>query len=181
MIHEIIFLYKTQEKFCFIQSQEMNAIELDAIDLGLLRQLQQDCSLSNQTLAQRVHVSSATCLRRVKRLLELGLVEKRVAVLQPEVLAQALGHGLTAIVEITLERQDAQALEAFAAHACADDAVQQCYRVSPGPDFCLVVHTRDMPGYLALSQHLFTAHANVRNVKSFFSVQRCKFGAALPF
>ena len=57
----------------------------------------------------------------------------------------------------------------------ADAAVQQCYRVSPGPDFVLVVFAPDMPGYLALAQRLFTSDANVRNVKAFFSVKRSKF------
>jgi len=61
-----------------------------------------------------------------------------------------------------------------------EPAVQQCYRVSPGPDFVLVVHTKDMPGYQALTQRLFTQDANVRNVKTFFSVHRSKFGAELP-
>ena len=45
----------------------------------------------------------------------------------------------------------------------------------PGPDFMLVVHVADMPGYLALAQRLFTSDANVRNVKAFFSVKRAKF------
>ena len=64
----------------------------------------------------------------------------------------------------------------------ADAAVQQCYRVSPGPDFMLVVQADDMPGYLAVAQRLFTADANVRNVKAFFSVRRAKFDPriALP-
>jgi DNA-binding Lrp family transcriptional regulator len=56
-----------------------------------------------------------------------------------------------------------------------DPAVQQCYRVSPGPDFCLVVYAADMPAYLALAQRLFTSDANVRNVKTFFSIKRSKF------
>jgi DNA-binding Lrp family transcriptional regulator len=56
-----------------------------------------------------------------------------------------------------------------------DPAVQQCYRVSPGPDFVLIVHTRDMPDYLQLAQRLFTSDGNVRNVKAFFSVKRAKF------
>lgn len=158
----------------------MESIELDAIDLQLLDQLQRDASLSNQALAERVHTSPPTCLRRVKRLHEAGLIERQVAVLNPERMAQTLGHGLTAIVEITLDRQDAGALEAFEARIAQDAAVQQCYRVSPGPDFCLVVHTRDMPGYQALTQRLFTVDANVRNVKAFFSVKRSKFGAELP-
>ena len=58
--------------------------------------------------------------------------------------------------------------------------MQQCWRVSPGPDFVLVVYTPDMPSHLALSQRLFTQDANVRNVKAFFATHRAKFGTALP-
>jgi Lrp/AsnC family leucine-responsive transcriptional regulator len=156
------------------------AIQLDAIDLHLLARLQIDASLNNQALAELVHVSPPTCLRRVKRLVEIGLIEREIAVLSADTLAQVFGHGLTAVVEITLDRQDQAALEAFEQRVAQEDAVQQCYRVSPGPDFCLVVHAADMPGYLALTQRLFTADANVRNVKTFFSLKRSKFGASLP-
>ena len=149
--------------------------DLDATDLKLLAALQDNASLSNQTLAERVHVSPPTCLRRVKRLRDAGLIEREVALLSPDKLAAALGHGLTALVEITLDRQGAEQLEAFEARVVLDDAVQQCYRVSPGPDFILLVHVADMPRYLALAQRLFTSDANVRNVKAFFSVKRAKF------
>jgi DNA-binding Lrp family transcriptional regulator len=154
-------------------------MDIDSIDIALLAQLQQDAALSNLELAERVHVSPPTCLRRVKRLREAGLIARQVAILNPERLAAVIGHGLTAIVEITLERQDADALLAFEQHVAPDPSVQQCYRVSPGPDFCLVVHVRDMPDYQALAQRLFTTHANVRNVKAFFSIHRSKFGAEL--
>jgi len=119
-------------------------------------------------------------LRHLTLVGDAGLIERQIAVLSGERLAPLLGHGLTAIVEITLERQDALALESFERRVAADVAVQQCYRVSPGPDFVLVVHTRQMPDYLALAQRLFTADANVRNVKAYFSVKRSKFGAELP-
>lgn len=147
----------------------------DAIDLQLLDLLQTDASLSNQALAERVHVSPPTCLRRVRRLQASGLIERQVALLQPDRLAALQGHGLSAIVEVSLDRQGAEQLDAFQARAVQEAAVQQCWRVSPGPDFVLVVHTRDMPGYLALSQRLFTQDANVRNVKAFFATQRAKF------
>ena len=153
----------------------MNEIKIDETDLRLLDLMQTDASLSNQDLAQRAHVSPPTALRRIKRLRETGLIERQVALLQPERLAAVLGHGLTALVEITLERQSAEALDAFEGRATLDAAVQQCYRVSPGPDVVLVVHTRDMPSHLALTQRLFTSDANVRNVKAFFSVKRAKF------
>jgi len=100
--------------------------------------------------------------------------------LSPDRLAPLLGHGLTALVEVTLERQGAEHQEAFEARVVPDPAVQQCYRVSPGPDFMLVVHTTDMPAYLALAQRLFTSDANVRNVKAFFSLKRAKFDPRLP-
>src|SRR3954471_12301689 len=155
---------------------------LDAIDLALLDQLQQDASLTNQDLAARVHVSPPTCLRRVARLRKAGLIERQVAILDRDRLADVVGPGLQAVVEITLDRQDNEAMQAFEDRVVAVPEVQQCYRVSPGPDFMLVVQADDMPGYLALAQRLFTADANVRNVKAFFAVRRAKFDPriALP-
>lgn len=168
-------------KFYFFHNIFMEEIELDAIDLKLLESLQGDSSLSNQALAERVHVSPPTCLRRVRRLRDAGLIECEIAVLNADRLAAALGAGLTALVEISLDRQGDDWLEAFEARAVGDDAVQQCYRVSPGPDFILLVHVADMPGYLVLAQRLFTSDANVRNVKAFFSVKRAKFKPKLLF
>ena len=155
------------------------AAELDATDLLILDQLQHDADLTNQALAERVFTSPPTCLRRVKRLKDLGLIERQIAILSPDKLAPLIGHGLTVIVEITLERQDALALDAFESRVSADTGVQQCYRVSPGPDFVLITLASDMPGYLAMAQRLFTADANVRNVKAFFSLKRSKFAPQL--
>ncbi|MCE3271673.1 MAG: transcriptional regulator, Lrp/AsnC family-like protein [Ramlibacter sp.] len=149
--------------------------DIDQADLAILAQLQEDSSLSNLELAKKVHISPATCLRRVKRLWDAGLIEGEVALLSRERLAATLGHGLEAVVEVSLDRQGSEEQEAFEARVIADDAVQQCYRVSPGPDFILIVYARDMPDYLALAQRLFTSDANVRNVKAFFSVRRAKF------
>ncbi len=146
-------------------------MNLDATDLRLLDLLQTDAALSNQELAARALTSPATALRRVRRLVDEGVIECRVALLNP----QALGTGLTALVEITLDRQGAEHLDAFEARAVTEPAVQQCWRVSPGPDFVLVLFVADMPAYQALVQRLFTQDANVRNVKAFFSLKRAKF------
>jgi DNA-binding Lrp family transcriptional regulator len=147
-------------------------MELDSIDLRLLDLLQDDASRSNQGLAGAAHVSPATSLRRVKRLVEAGVIERQVAIVSPDVVP---GGGLTALCEVTLDRQGAEHLAAFEAKAVAEEAVQQCYRVSPGPDFMLVLWVHDMSAYHALVQRLFTQDANVRNVKTFFSVKRAKF------
>lgn len=158
----------------------MKDLNIDEADLRLLDLLQNDASRSNQALAEAAFLSPATCLRRVRRLRQLGLIEREVAILSPERLAQALGHGLTALVELTLERQGVEYLDALEQRLVAEPAVQQCYRVSPGPDFVLVVHVTDMPAYLGLSRRLFSADLNVRNVKTYFSTKRGKFEPRLP-
>lgn len=154
----------------------MKSIDLDETDLRLLDALQRDASESNQSLAERFNISPPTCLRRVRRLRESGWIESEVAILD----ADRIGPLLTAVVEVSLDRQDAASLDAFEQRITPDDAVQQCYRVSPGPDFVLIVTVRDMPGYQALAQRLFTSDAAVRNVKAFFSVKRAKFAPRVP-
>ena len=154
--------------------EENSSTLLDAMDRRLLDALQQDASPTNQALAGRMGISPATCLRRVKRLTDAGIIERRVALLAPA----RLGPELSALVEITLDRQGAEHLGAFEARVAADAAVRQCWRVSPGPDFVLVVQVRDMAGYQALVQRLFTQDANVRNVKAYFIVARSKFDTA---
>ena len=143
---------------------------LDAIDLRLLDLLQADASRANLALAEAAHVSPATALRRVRRLVAAGVIERQVAIVSPQ-----RAGGLSAIVELTLDRQGAEHLGAFEQRAVAEAAVQQCYRVSPGPDFMLMLWLPDMAAYHALVQRLFTQDANVRNVKSFFVTHRAKF------
>ena len=151
-------------------------ISFDATDLKILERLQGDASESNHDLAAAVHTSAATCLRRVKRLVELGVIERRVALLSP----QKLGVGLTAFAVVSLDRQGAEHLAQFVARAVAEPAVQQCCRVSPGPDLMLVLQVSDMAAYHSLVQRLFTQDANVRNVKTYFSVHQAKFGTRVP-
>ena len=146
-------------------------VTLDDLDRRILNALQVDVSQTNNDLAARVHASPPTCLRRVKRLLEAGVIAQQVAILAPE----KLGSSLTAIVEITLDNQAAERMVEFEEFVAGEAAVLQCYRVSPGPDFVLVLQVADMPAYHALAHRLFAAQANVRNVRSFFSIHRSKF------
>ncbi len=158
----------------------MSSVALDAIDRRLLDALQSDASISNQELAERVHTSAATCLRRVKRLVDSGVIERRIAILAPDRVASGLRAGITAIIEVTLDRQPAELQAAFEERAVADAEVQQCYRVTPGPDFVLIAYVRDTDGYHALAQRLFSTDANVRNVRAYFAVKRGKFEPRVP-
>jgi len=152
---------------------------LDTTDLQLLAILQANASISNIALADKLRISAPTCLRRNKRLLQEGWIEKQVAILSSDKLGRLLGHSVTALIEVSLDKQGEELLLAFETRAIQEAAVQQCWRVSPGPDFMLVVQVADMPAYLAFTQRLLTQVANVRNVKAFFSVKRAKFGTQI--
>ena len=145
--------------------------DLDDLDRRILNTLQVDASHNNAELAELVHVSAPTCLRRVKHLTETGVIARQVVIVAPE----KIGARLTAIVEISLDVQAVERMDAFELLVAGEAAVMQCYRVAPGPDFVLVVQIADMPAYNALAHRLFTSHANVRNVKTYFSTFRSKF------
>jgi Lrp/AsnC family leucine-responsive transcriptional regulator len=95
-------------------------IELDATDRRLLSLLQADCALTNDELARLAHVSPATSLRRVRRLVQAGVIERRIAIVS----AEAAGGGVTAIVEVTLEQQSAELLDRFERATAADACVR---------------------------------------------------------
>jgi Lrp/AsnC family transcriptional regulator, leucine-responsive regulatory protein len=158
----------------------MSSIALDAVDRRILDALQNDASMSNQDLAARVHTSAATCLRRVKRLVDSGVIERRIAILAPDRAASGLRAGVTAIIEVTLDRQAAELQAAFEERVAGDAEVQQCYRVTPGPDFVLIAYVATMADYQALASRLFTIDANVRNVRTYFSTKRAKFEPRIP-
>jgi Lrp/AsnC family leucine-responsive transcriptional regulator len=146
-------------------------IQLDELDRRILNALQDDASHTNAELAELVHVSPPTCLRRVKHLQDAGVIARQVAIVDPD----KVGARLTAIVEITLDVQAAERMDEFEKLVAGEAAVLQCYRVAPGPDFVLIVQVTDMPAYHALAHRLFATHANVRNVKAYFSTFRSKF------
>jgi DNA-binding Lrp family transcriptional regulator len=148
----------------------------DELDIRILDVLQQDASISNQMLAERVFTSAATTLRRVRAMEEAGIIERTVAILSPE----KLGASITAIAEITLDVQNAESFDAFDRLLAGEQAVTQAYRTAPSVDFTLILTVRDMAAYHALVQRLFTAANNVRNVRSRFVTRRSKFSVALP-
>ncbi|MFM2053212.1 MAG: hypothetical protein RL456_1249, partial [Pseudomonadota bacterium] len=92
-----------------------DAVQLDATDRALLRQLQADARLSNVDLAQRVHLSPSACLRRVRRLEEAGVIDRYVALLAP----RAVGQGGTSFTVVNVERTTTEALRRF------EEAVRQ--------------------------------------------------------
>jgi Lrp/AsnC family leucine-responsive transcriptional regulator len=144
---------------------------LDDLDRRILNALQVDSSHTNAELAELVHVSPPTCLRRVKQLTGNGVIERQVAIVN----TAKVGAGITAIVEVSLDVQAVERMDEFEKLVAGEAAILQCYRTTPGPDFILVLQIADMAAYHALAHRVFATHANVRNVKTYFSTFRSKF------
>ncbi|VVE52688.1 AsnC family transcriptional regulator [Pandoraea horticolens] len=154
----------------------MTRITLDDLDLRILSELQADSSISNLELSRRVHASAPTCLRRVRALSDAGVIARQIAIIDPS----KLGPALTAVVEVSLDRQTAEDYDTFESYICAEPVVTQCYRVSPGPDFVVIAEVGDMAQYDELARRLFKSSSNIRNVRTFFSTRRAKFEANAP-
>ena len=146
-------------------------IVLDELDRRILNALQADASQTNAELAEQVHVSPPTCLRRVKQLTESGVIAAPGGHRRP---GQG-GRAPDGDRRDHARRASGRAHGEFEQLAAHEAAVLQCYRVAPGPDFVLMVQVADMPAYHALAHRLFATHANVRNVKAYFSTFRSKF------
>ena len=138
-----------------------------------------------RTWRPRPHVSPATCLRRVRRLVEAGVIERRVALLSPE----RLGAGLTALVEVHARPPGRRAPRRLrGARGGRRGGAAVLPRVARARLRARRAGPPTWPAYHALVQRLFTQDANVRNVKSLLQRQRAKFeprasacrGAAQP-
>lgn len=151
-------------------------IKIDDLDQRILSALQRDAGLTHQELALVVRASAPTCQRRVKRLRDLGVISKIVGIVDPK----HVGEPLIAIVEVSLTTQANEVLDRFEMMMTRVDGVQQCYRVSTGPDFVLILALKDMQEYQAFASAHFTITNEVRNVRTFFSVKRGKFDTVIP-
>lgn len=108
-------------------------VQLDSIDRAILNELQQDGRLSNQDLAQRVHLSPSACLRRVKRLEETGVIAQYVALVNPK----AVGKQGTSYTIINLERMTSAALAAFEQAVLDSPDILDCFYVAGTNDYVI--------------------------------------------
>lgn len=108
-------------------------VQLDSIDRAILNELQRDGRLSNQDLAQRVHLSPSACLRRVKRLEETGVISQYVALVNPK----AVGKQGTSYTIINLERMTTAALAAFERAVQDSPDILDCFYVAGTNDYVI--------------------------------------------
>ncbi|WP_104205263.1 Lrp/AsnC family transcriptional regulator [Billgrantia saliphila] len=149
---------------------------MDRLDLRILDQLQQDASLTNQALAERVGLSPSACLKRVRRLRESGVIQREVAILAPE----ALGASLHMVVEVTMVRDDRTLYRRFTQRMEAAPEVMQCYQVTGEVDFVLIVSVADMESYDRFCDNVLDAGQDVHKFRTLISRKRTKFQTRLP-
>lgn len=149
---------------------------LDRIDRRILAQLQEDADITNAALAERVGLSPSTCLRRVQRLKETGVIRRTVAVVD----AEAVGRGLTAVVEVQLSHHGAPQRQDFIARVRQEPAVMQAWGVTGEPDVILVLQLATMSEYQGVIERLFAHDPLVERFYTYVAVETYKSRTAVP-
>ena len=150
-------------------------IVLDPIDRRILRELQADATVPIAELAERAGLSQPPSWKRVKRLTDAGVIERRVAIRDRE----QLDLGLVVFVSVRTSRHDEEWLNAFAKGAAALPEVIEFYRMSGETDYMLKVVVKDIAAYDAFYKRLIAA-APLQDVSSAFAMEQIKFTTALP-
>ena len=148
---------------------------LDDTDKAILNLLQDDATLPLKTIAETVHVSTATAQRRIAQLIENKVISKQVAIVDPT----KVGYGLTAFVMIEMERSNDSMQRRFERVMREHPQVMSCYEISGDFAFLLVINAKNMSDYHALTRHLLTYENNVRNFKSQFVMNFTKSGTKI--
>lgn len=152
-------------------------VKIDKIDRSILEQLQQDGSLTNQELADKVGLSPSPCLRRVRALEEAGIIVSKVTVLDHK----KLGLSLTAIILIGMDRHTPERFAEFEARVGEYPEVQECYLITgQDADYMLKVVVPDMDHYHHFLLNRITRIQGVSGVHSSFVLRRVIDSTALP-
>ena len=149
--------------------------KLDRADVAILSELQNDGSLSIAALSERVGLSTTPCWKRLKRLEEDGIIERRVALLN----RKKVGLPVTVFVSVRTAHHDEKWLAQFAATVIALPEVVEFHRMSGDVDYLLKVVTSDIDGYDRIYKRLIKV-AQLTSVSSAFSMEQIKFTTALP-
>lgn len=148
---------------------------MDNTDLRILAIIQEDASLSVAEVAKRVNLSQTPCWRRIQRMEESGVIDRRVALADPD----KLGLGLTVFVEIEANDHSRAWLDAFASTVLAMPEVMEVYRMAGDVDYLLRIAVANMNAFDDFYRRLIEA-VPLKNVTSRFSMERVKFTTAYP-
>ena len=149
---------------------------MDLIDKRILWEVQRNGRLQNVDLAQKVGLSPSPCLRRVKQLEDDGIIEKYVALLNP----QKINLGLTVFARIWLKGQDEKTVNAFVEAIQSMDEVVECQLMAGDCDFFLRIMVADLDAYRQFQIQRLNKISSIQNVKTEIPMQKIKQTTALP-
>ncbi len=148
---------------------------MDSTDLKILAILQEDSSLAIAEVSARVNLSQTPCWRRIQRLEASGVIERRVAILNP----QAMGFDISVFVSIESGDHSPEWLARFSALLSEMPEVMEVHRMAGDIDYLLHVTVRSMAAYDEFYRKLID-HVPLKNVTSRFAMERVKFTTAYP-
>jgi DNA-binding Lrp family transcriptional regulator len=154
----------------------MPVATLDEIDRKILRQLQENARIPNASLAERVGLSPAPCLRRVRALEEGRVIRKHVTLINPA----AVNLGVTVFVQISLDLQVEGRLDIFERAIMRCPEVLECYLMTGDADYLVRVVVPDVAAYERFLKNTLTRIEGVAGIKSSFALKQVKYSTVLP-
>jgi len=151
-------------------------MSLDTTDKKILSLLQQDASLSLQQIAEQLNLTSTPCWNRIKRLEETGVIQKRVALIDPE----KVGLELVAFVQIKTHQHSESWLVECIEQVKGLAQVLEFYRMAGEYDYLLKVIVKDMRSYDQFYQQLVNNVQGLTDVNTSFAMQQLKLTTELP-
>ena len=149
---------------------------LDSFDFAILRILQQNNRIALQEIGRAVNLSAAAVQRRVRRMEDASIIQANIAMVDPA----AVGRPITVIVEVVVDSEHANLLDAARNDFASAPEVQQCYYVTGAVDFILVLTVPTMEEYERLSRRLFLENTNVKHFQTYVVMNRVKTGVSVP-
>lgn len=149
---------------------------MDAIDIKILRELQENAKLTNVELASRVNLSPSPCLSRVRALEASGCINRYVTLLDP----LTMGLGVSVFIQVSLEKQVEKALEVFQDAMHRYPEVMECYLMSGESDYMLRVVVEDIPAFERFIIDKLTKIKGISQIRSSFALKQVKYKTALP-
>lgn len=153
----------------------VKSIVLDRVDKALLTLLQQDSEQSLQSLADAVNLTTTPCWKRIKRLEEQGIIVKKVALLDPEL----LGLSFIAFVMVKTNDHSNEWYQKFVETTCEFPEVMEFYRMAGEYDYMMKVLVSDMKQFDGFYKKLVNSMEGISNVTSTFAMEPLKYTTAL--
>ncbi len=165
-------LYKKIEYDQFMKQK----YQVDAIDQKIISELQNDATLSNAILAERVGASSASCWRRIKVLEEYGVFKKTVRLID----AQKVSRGINIICHVRMKNHQPENIAAFQSFVKERPEILDCYMMSGDWDYLLRVVAGDVADYEKFLVRGLLRHSAVATASSHFTLSQVKYETAVP-